>query len=62
MPVDAQISDLLKLVDELIFNYTGRQLDSVKKAILTGALNNKNYLQIAQETGYSDSHLKKYWC
>lgn len=58
MPVDAQISDLLKLVDELIFNYTGRQLDSVKKAILTGALNNKNYLQIAQETGYSDSHLK----
>ncbi len=58
MSVNTKIPDLLKLVDELIFYYTGKHLDSLQKTILIGALQNKSYLQIAQETGYSDSHFK----
>ena len=52
------IKEILKFVDALVFAKTGKHLDDVQNAVLRGAWKGQTYIQIADEFGYSDGHLR----
>lgn len=54
-----EIQDALQWTDELIFDRTGKHLDSLQRAILEGAWEGKGYQDIAQEYHCSSDHVRK---
>ena len=52
------IKEILKFADALVFAKTGKHLDDVQNAVLRGAWKRQTYIQIADEFGYSDGHLR----
>ncbi len=52
------ISEVLKLADELVFAKTGKHLDYLQEAILRGTLEERTYWQIAEEVYASPSHIR----
>ncbi|MGL4497911.1 MAG: NB-ARC domain-containing protein [Planktothrix sp.] len=54
-----EIQDALQWTDELIFNRTGKHLDSLQRVILEGAWDGKGYQDIAKEYHCSSDHVRK---
>jgi DNA-binding MarR family transcriptional regulator len=52
------VKEILKFADDLVFTKTGKHLDDVQDAVLRGAWKGNTYTQIAEESGYSDGHLR----
>ena len=50
--------EVLKYVDDLLFNQTGQHLDSLQIAILRGVFENQKYAQIAKECNCTEGHVK----
>ncbi len=51
-------TEVLELVDNLIFAKTGKHLEDLPKNLLKGTIEGKTYPEIAQDTGFSESHVK----
>ncbi|MDJ1177321.1 hypothetical protein PJF56_00445 [Roseofilum sp. BLCC_M91] len=47
---------MLKSVDQLVFEKTGKHLDSLQLAILKGVLNSQKYSEIAEKYGCTTGH------
>ncbi|MCT7993178.1 NB-ARC domain-containing protein [Laspinema olomoucense] len=54
-----EIQDALQWTDELIFERTGKHLDSLQRVILEGAWDGKGYQDIAEEYHCSSDHVRK---
>ncbi len=54
-----EIQDALQWTDELIFDRTGKHLDSLQRVILEGAWDGKGYQDIAEEYHCSSDHVRK---
>lgn len=52
------IKEILKFADALVFAKRGKHLDDLQNAVLHGAWKGQTYIQIAEESGYSDGHLR----
>jgi DNA-binding MarR family transcriptional regulator len=52
------ISEILKLADEVVFIKTGEHLDYLQEAILRGTLQGQKYWKIAEETHASEGHVR----
>ncbi|HLO50026.1 MAG TPA: ATPase, partial [Kamptonema sp.] len=52
------VREILKFADDLVFAKTGKHLDDVQDAVLRGAWKGYTYTQIAEESNYSDGHLR----
>ena len=52
------IQESMKIIDELIFEQTGRHLDTLQLGILKNVINGQNYSQIAQEYNCSKGHAR----
>lgn len=52
------VKEILKFADDLVFAKTGKHLDDVQDAVLRGAWKGNTYTEIAEESGYSDGHLR----
>lgn len=52
------ITEVLKLADELVFTQTGKHLDYLQEAILQGTLEGETYAKIAEETYASEGHVR----
>jgi len=52
------IKKILIFADDLVFTKTGKHLDDVQNAVLRGAWKGNTYTKIADESGYSDGHLR----
>lgn len=52
------LDEMVKLVDELVFDNTGKHLDNLQKMIIEKTLEDKNYHKIAEEVNCSDSHVR----
>ncbi|WP_333357224.1 hypothetical protein [Microcoleus sp. herbarium14] len=52
------IKEILIFADDLVFTKTGKHLDDVQNAVLRGAWKGNTYTKIADESGYSDGHLR----
>ncbi|MCT7966491.1 ATP-binding protein [Laspinema sp. D1] len=52
------ITEVLKLADELVFTQTGNHLDYLQEAILQGTLEGETYAKIAEETYASEGHVR----
>lgn len=50
--------EVLKSIDELVFQQTGKHLDSLQMAILKGVLNGNKYAEIAKRYGCTMGHVK----
>ncbi len=50
--------EVLKYVDDLLFNQTGQHLDSLQISILRGVFENQKYAQIAKECNCTEGHVK----
>lgn len=50
--------EVLKYVDDLLFNQTGQHLNSLQIAILRGVFENQKYAQIARESNCTEGHIK----
>jgi hypothetical protein len=48
----------LNSIDELVFQQTGKPLDSLQLEILKGVLNGKKYAEIAQKYQCTPGHVK----
>jgi hypothetical protein len=53
-----EITEVLKLADELIFAKTGEHIDYLQKAILEGTFQGRTYPQIANATHSSEGHTR----
>ncbi|MEG4861762.1 ATP-binding protein [Microcoleus sp. K1-B6] len=53
-----EITEVLKLADELIFAKTGEHIDYLQKAILEGTLQGRTYPEIAEATHSSEGHTR----
>ena len=51
-------TEVLELVDDLIFAQTGKHLDYLQKNVLEGTIEGKAYPEIAKDSGFSESHVK----
>ncbi len=51
-------TEVLELVDDLIFAKTGKHLEDLQKDLLKGTIEGKAYPHIAKDTGFSESHVK----
>lgn len=49
---------VLRSIDELVFQQTGKHLDNLQVAILKGVLNGQKYAQIAQKYKCTPGHVK----
>jgi hypothetical protein len=54
-----EIHEALQWTDELIFERTGKHLDSLQRVILEGAWDGKGYQDIAEEYHCSSDHVRK---
>lgn len=52
------ITEVLKLADELVFTQRGKHLDYLQEAILQGTLDGETYAKIAEETYASEGHVR----
>jgi hypothetical protein len=52
------ITEVLKLADELVFTQMGNHLDYLQEAILQGTLEGETYSKIAEETYASEGHVR----
>ena len=50
--------EVLKYVDDLLFNQTGQHLNSLQIAILRGVFENQKYAQVAKESNCTEGHVK----
>jgi hypothetical protein len=50
--------EVLKFADDLVFSKTGKHLDNLQEAILSGTLQGKRYSKIAEENNCSQGHVK----
>ncbi|MEC4812320.1 MAG: NB-ARC domain-containing protein [Scytonema sp. PMC 1069.18] len=50
---------LFQVADFTVYDKTGNHMTDLQSAILRGALYNRSYLQISEELGYTEAHLKK---
>ncbi len=50
--------EVLKYVDDLLFNQTGKHLNSLQIAILRGVFENQKYAQVARESNCTEGHVK----
>lgn len=53
-----EITEVLKLADELIFAKTGEHIDYLQKAILEGTFQGRTYPEIAEATHSSEGHTR----
>ncbi|NEP80312.1 MAG: ATP-binding protein [Okeania sp. SIO3B3] len=51
-------TEVLELVDDLIFAKTGKHLEHLQKDVLKGTIEGKAYPDIAKDSGFSESHVK----
>ncbi|NEQ72262.1 MAG: AAA family ATPase [Okeania sp. SIO2C9] len=51
-------TEVLELVDDLIFAKTGKHLEDLQKDVLKGTIEGKTYSDIAEDSGFSESHVK----
>ncbi|NET45651.1 ATP-binding protein [Okeania sp. SIO2B3] len=51
-------TEVLELVDDLIFAKTGKHLENLQKDVLKGTIEGKVYPDIAKDSGFSESHVK----
>ncbi|NEP80313.1 MAG: hypothetical protein F6K39_20385 [Okeania sp. SIO3B3] len=51
-------TEVLELVDDLIFAKTGKHLEHLQKDVLKGTIEGKRYSDIAKDNGFSESHVK----
>ncbi|XWK88976.1 MAG: NB-ARC domain-containing protein [Phormidium sp.] len=52
------VTEVLQLVDELVFNYTGNHLNNLQKNVVQGIWHGKTYAEMAKEFGYdSENHI-----
>lgn len=51
-------TEVLKYLDELVLNQTGKHLDSLQRAIIKGVLNGRKYAEIAKEYQCTRGHAK----
>ena len=51
-------TEVLELVDDLIFAKTGKHLEYLQKDVLKGTIESKTYSDIAKDSGFSESHVK----
>jgi NB-ARC domain len=52
------VKEILRFADDLVFAKTGKHLDNVQETILQGAWQGKTYTKIAEESGYTDGHVR----
>lgn len=52
------IAEVLELADTLVFSKTGKYLDHLQKTVLKGTIQDQTYPEIANENGFSESHVK----
>ncbi len=57
--IKTELDEMLAKIDEAVFNIRNRYLKDVETAILRGAIGDRTYEQIAEESGYSASYLKR---
>ena len=53
------VEEAVEFVDHLAFTTTGKNLDSLQKAILRGAWNNQKYKEIAELNHRSEKYVKE---
>lgn len=51
------VSEVLKLADELMFASSSKYLDNLERSIVRGVCENKKYAEISEESGYSEGHV-----
>jgi hypothetical protein len=51
------VSEVLKLADELMFASSSKYLDNLERSIVRGVYENKKYAEISEESGYSEGHV-----
>jgi DNA polymerase III delta prime subunit len=51
------VSEVLKLADELMFASSSKYLDNLERSIIRGVYENKKYAEISEESGYSEGHV-----
>lgn len=51
-------TEVLELVDNLIFAKSGKHLEDLQKDVLKGTIEGKTYSDIAEDSGFSESHVK----
>ena len=49
---------ILTFVKMIVYNATGNNLTQLQQSIIIGSLMNKTYLQMSEELGYTEGHLK----
>lgn len=52
------IEEVLKQAEALVFAQTGRKLEHLQKTVLRGTIQGQTYMEIAEESGFSESHVK----
>ncbi|MFB2834320.1 NB-ARC domain-containing protein [Floridanema evergladense] len=52
------IAEVLQLAEALVFAKTGKHLDHLQKTVLKGTIQGQTYSEIAQDNGFSESHVK----
>ena len=52
------IREILEFADELVFAKTGEHLDYLQEAILRGAIQERKYSQIAEDSHLSEGHIR----
>lgn len=53
-------TEVLELVDDLIFAKTRKHLEDLQKDVLKGTIEGKAYPDIAKDSGFSESHVKNF--
>lgn len=53
-----EITEVLKLADDLVFTQTGKHLDYLQETILQGTLNGQTYSEIAEGTYAGEGHVR----
>ena len=52
------VTEILQLVDQLVFKQTGNHLNNLQKDVIQGIWQNKTYAEMAKEFGYdSENHI-----
>ncbi len=51
------ITEVLQLVDQLVFEQTGKHLDNLQRAVLEGTWQKQTYNQIAEKNNFSKNHV-----
>jgi hypothetical protein len=57
--IDSKSEIIVRFVDYIFFSENGKHLDTLQEEIIRGVLSQKKYLKIANDYGYSLSHIKE---